>query len=395
MIKEIVYSLWKHRVVKGDTVQALTDPVLLEIHTSYPPVVAEGVKGVKTLCDTLEPLKEANKLALNDKKYNIGSCINKITNMFSVRSQFPKDSAEYEELNRRITMSNMIAQGYIDFVKNGTVVMEMPKHWYNLKECDYLDCSEEEKEFNRRICADATKKPYFLLYNPINEKHKARLKEDMESFNVKALINFGMTGKELLAMNESELTDEMKLLIELYDAKSPIFTKDKSTQHRMCLKAEEMIKQQVSLTSKSVDHRDLLKYSDIIEDDEYNRLVRQAKRKYKQMNDEIRVMFSKGLYSNSDELRAEMLQDIRGKFILWLLEECIDERQAVNVAIDCCYDLGLSVQVLWDTEWISRAMVQNLLERNDYKMSIPVKDENGEHSYLGNRFKVVEVELKK
>ena len=378
----------------GDTVQALTDPVLLEIHTSYPPVVAEGVKGIKTLCDTLEPLKEANKLALNDKKYNIGSCINKITNMFSVRSQFPKDSAEYEELNRRITMSNMIAQGYIDFVKNGTVVMEMPKHWYNLKECDYLDCSEEEKEFNRRICADATKKPYFLLYNPINEKYKARHKDDMESLNVKALINFGMTGKELLAMDESELTNDMKLLIEFYDEKSPIFTKDKSTQHRMCLKAEEMLKQ-VSLTSKSVDHRELLKCSDVVEDEDYKRLVRQAKRKYKQMNDEIRTMFSKGLYNNSNELRAEMLQDIRGKFILWLLEECVDERQAVNVAIDCVYDTGLSVQIVWDTEWIANIIINNLLERNDYKMSIPVKDENGEHEYLGKKFKVVTVEVRK
>lgn len=314
--------------------------------------------------------------------------------MFSVRSQFPKDSAEYEELNRRITMSNMIAQGYIDFVKNGTVVMEMPKHWYNLKECDYLDCSEEEKEFNRRICADATKKPYFLLYNPINEKYKTRHKEDMESFNVKALINFGMTGKELLAMDESELTDEMKLLIELYDAKSPIFTKDKSTQHRMCLKAEEMIKKQVTLTSVSTDHRDLLKCSDVVEDADYNELVKQARRKYRQMNDEIRVMFSKGLYSNSSELRAEMLADVRDKFISELLEMCVNERQAVNVAIDCAYGVGLSVKAIWDTEWIAKIMVQNLLERNDYKMMIPMQNANGSYTYLGKKFEIVTVNVR-
>ena len=150
----------------------------------------------------------------------------------------------------------------------------------------------------------------------------------------------------------------------------------------------------LSLTSKSVDHRDLLKYADIIEDDEYNRLVRQAKRKYKQMSDEIRVMFSKGLYSNSDKLRAEMLHDIRGKFILWLLEECVDERQAVNVAIDCCYDLRLSVQVLWSTEWIANAMVQNLLERNDYKMMIPMQNVNGSYTYLGKKFEIVTVNVR-
>ena len=377
----------------GDTCMMLDDEVLLEVQEPTLPVFCEALKGEKVLCDTLEPLKQCSKLGLNDKAYSIGGCINKITNMFSVMSQFPKDSREYKEINDRILLGLMISQSYIDFKKLGQVVMEMPKHWYNLKECDLLDCSEEEREFQKNICADSSKKPYFFLYNPVNERYKTKMKDDMESFNIKCLINFGMELKDLLKLDESELTDEMKLLITLYDEKAPIFTKDKSTQHRMCLKTEKMLKQ-VSLTSKSVDHRDLLKYADIVENEDYKRLVRQAKRKYKQMSDEIRVMFSKGLYSNSDKLRAEMLQDIRGKFILWLLEECIDERQAVNVAIDCCYDTGLSVQVLWDTEWIAKAMVQNLLERNDYKMSIPVKDENGEHSYLGKKFKILTIDVR-
>ena len=378
----------------GDTCMMLDDEVLLEVQEPTLPVFCEALKGEKVLCDTLQPLLDGSKLGLNDKAYNIGSCINKITNMFSVRSQFPKDSREYKEISDRILLGLCISQSYIDFKKLGQVVMEMPKHWYNLKECDLLDCSEEEREFQKNICADSSKKPYFFLYNPVNERYKTKMKDDMESFNIKCLINFGMELKDLLKLDESELTDEMKLLITLYDEKAPIFIKDNSTQHRMCLKAEEMLKQ-VSLTSKSTDNRELLKCSDVVEDEDYKRLVRQAKRKYRQMSDEIRTMFSKGLYSNTKELKGEILQDIRGKFILWLLEECVDERQAVNVAIDCCYDTGLSVQVVWDTEWIANIIINNLLERNDYKMSIPVKSEDGEHEYLGKKFKVVTVQVER
>ena len=72
MIEEIVYSLWKHKVVKGDSLIVSVDKVLLEVQKPTLPVFCEAVKGNKSCCDTIEPLIQANVLALNDKKYNIG-----------------------------------------------------------------------------------------------------------------------------------------------------------------------------------------------------------------------------------------------------------------------------------------------------------------------------------
>ena len=381
----------------GDSLIVSVDKVLLEVQKPTLPVFCEAVKGIKTVCDTLEPLIQANVLALNDKKYNIGSCINKITSMFSVRSQFDKDSREYKELNDRLLMGLMISQGYIDFVKAGTVVMEMPKHWYSLKECDKLNVSDEEKEFQKRICADSTKKPYFLLYNNENKKAKDSYKNMMEFIDTRCLINFGTSGEEFLHMNKEDMTDVMK---DFYDAqmeRMPIFVNDNSTQHRICLECEKAIKD-LKCSTKTKDFRHLLKCEGIVEDKGYKALVKQAKKAYKDLQKEINDIFKNSVLSGEEAkaLKFELVAEAQEKFIILVVELCNGDRNlALNVLIDTMYDGNITPKAIWDCTWCKDMMVDNLLETKGHMMNIPVRDENGEHQYKGKRFTVKQVKIEK
>ena len=381
----------------GDTVLCIDDEVLLEVQEPTLPVFCEGVKGNKSCCDTIEPLIQANILALNDKKYNIGSCINKITSQFSVRSQFDKDSREYKELNDRILMGLMISQGYIDFVKNGTVVMEMPKHWYSLKECDKLNVSDEEKEFQKRICADSTKKPYFLLYNSENKKAKDTYKNTIDFIHTRSLINFGMTGEEFLHMNKEDMTDVMKNFYDTQMERMPIFVNDNSTQHRICLECEKAIKE-LAYSDKSKDFRHLLKCTNVQENKEYKALVKEAKKLHKDLKGDINNIFKNSFLSDKDikKVKYDMKNELQENFVNEVLIMCNgDVELALNVLIDTVYSGEVSPTVIWQTTWCKDIMVDNLLKAKGYMMNIPVRDENGEYEYKGKRFTVKQIKIEK
>ena len=353
----------------GDTVQLMVDDVMLEAQVPTLPVKCQGVDGskLKTVCDTLEPLIQASILACDESKYNIGSCINKITAMFSKRSEFDKDSAEYKAINDRILQGLMISQGYIDFKKNGTVVMEMPRSWYNLDAC--------ETDFERKICAD--KKPYFLAtYKPQKTKFKNGSKtytETMELIHTRSVARWGISGKELLSLPKEQLTQEQAEFIEHYTNTCEVFLNDNSTQHRLCIATEEEIGR-LSYTDNIVNYKHLFKDERVANNPKVTKQVRKLYEDY--VRNIGNLHGNDDSYSNINAQRRELMAK--------LVELDDDIRVVYNSLVDVVYNTKSALLF----ELFGDMIVDNLARKNNYEMRIPVADVNGDHEYMSKRFRI-------
>lgn len=362
----------------GDSVMCLADEALNEAFIKTLPVKCEAVKGTKVVCDTVNPLIKASKLGCNDK-YNIGVCINHITCMFSKRSLFPVDSEEYKELSRRALMGLMISQSYIDFKKLGQVVMEMPKHWYSLKHC--------QTEFDKRICAD--KKSYFMLYNSENADVKRKYNEWKNKNNMKTLAHWNITFDQLLELDE--LLDEQKQFLEYVETTCPIQLQDKSTQHRICKQAEQMLKQSARTSSDGEDYSSLLKCTDITVD---KVILKQAKALYGTYLKNVKAINNKKYYGDTrkiQEHKAKLCKQLQDELVLELLQICNgDRRLLTNILLEITYNSASSI--LWET--CGDVVVENLLKLNDNNITVPVQDENGKFEFQGRKFTVKKLQYK-
>ncbi|MBP0064346.1 hypothetical protein JYQ78_14230, partial [Anaerobutyricum hallii] len=64
-----------------------------------------------------------------------------------------------------------------------------------------------------------------------------------------------------------------------------------------------------------------------------------------------------------------------------------------NIVLDLCYSKSkYSKQFAWDI--CGETFIQNLLRRNNYRISYPTLDNNGDIEYLGMRFSMKEAEIK-
>lgn len=360
--------------------QLMVDEVMLEAQVPTLPVKCQGVDGskLKTKCDTLEPLIQASILACDESKYNIGSCINKITSMFSKRSEFEVGSEEYEEMNSRLLLGLMISQGYIDFKKNGTVVMDMPEHWYKLDAC--------KNDWERKLCAD--KKPYFLAtYKPKKNKSKFKTnfkdyKQTMEIIHTRAVAHWGITGEELLSMSKDELTDEQAEFVEYYTNMCEVYLRDNSTQHRLCIATEDAIGK-LSYTDNIVNCKHLFKDERVKNNPKVTKEVRNLYEKYTKDIANIHATdVDENGFSCIDILRQELYADLVG-----LHEDIV---VVYNSFVDVVYSTKSTLLF----ELFGDMVIDNLARKNNYEMRIPVADDNGGYEYQSKRFRIEVQKLK-
>lgn len=369
----------------GDTAMVITDPTLLEVHEKVLPCKCQGVKGTKVVCDNREVLIQGAILGTNDKKYNIGTCINHITNMFSKRSEFSKDSAEYKELSDRILMGLMISQGYIDFKKNGTVVMEMPKHWYDLKEC--------ETDFDKSICAD--KKPYFLvMYQKRAEETKKNYKQTMMQLDLRANCYWGISAEELLAIPWNEMSDEQREVVSHWSNRLPCYLTDQSTQHKMCLATEQALQEMKIGRKETQNCSHLLKSNEV---DEGNAVIEKEINSMLFIYDtKLKEIHSKKVYGEKQDvkkLKQQLIYDLRQQLKYAILDLHEDIKLVVNCFINVTYKKAGGASLLW--ELFDDVIVDNLLINGKNTMYIPIQDPNGEYTYQSKKFRIAEVHIEK
>ena len=63
---------------------------------------------------------------------------------------------------------------------------------------------------------------------------------------------------------------------------------------------------------------------------------------------------------------------------------CNNRKEAGDIILDICYKKNYTKQFAWDV--VADAILGNLLEKNGYQMSYPVKDPDGDIEYRGEKY---------
>ena len=386
----------------GDCVINTSFPLLVNKTKKLPAIVCVQRKAPKCV-PTDQDLMNSNFDSFGNA---VGGTTNKITSMFEVQSNFPKGSREYNILDYRIKCGQLYQQNAIDKTK-GIEAKPMPMSWYNwnvnslfpkkkkignsddcsgnvITDIAYLTRTSKQKKkmwLNRLILAD--KKPYFMQY--VYPAERTDYLNYIKKNNEKCLMRFRITLDELL--HKDSYTDEEHAFLEYYYRRLPLGT-GPCTINKICWKIESMFDSAKFDNHSNFDFS-ILKSSSEYSKDTYNKI----KKQYEQYKKDVQYFMQ---YAKSERLKSEERQ--AQKYILkeGFKEKCFkicpNENELCNIVLDLCYtNSNNSKQFAWDM--CGEVFIKNLLRRNNYKITYPEADENGDIEFAGMRFSMKETEI--
>lgn len=307
---------------------------------------------------------------------SIGSITNRATNMISLREKFDKGSEEYKILSYRIDTMMNYQQNAIDRIK-GIVARPIPKTWIDPRSCKFKDTDDEEKKQKMRLFKNvaADLKPYFFIYRYSHIKTKYDQYNKSVGSNCK--IRFG---KSLYELQHSEnLTQEELIFLENYEKYLPVSVAP-GVMNRICWRIEDafqstdvlpdvyfdtnILKSDVEYTKEELDSVKLLF-------DEYNKNVQLVLKKQKK-NEEC------------DENVGLVVDQLKQAFMEECYKVCPNSEALSNIVVDLCYSSSKNKTFAWDVA--GEQLFKNVLRNSNDTISFPVKDENGDLEFCGERF---------
>lgn len=235
----------------GDRCFSSDNPVLIKGAQKNPvPILYPSAGAQLKEAITPESIIEADIRGLNSA---VGSLSNQATCLYALRDNYPKDSAEYKELSRRIKVVSELVGVEIDKIKTGIPPMK-PSAWnkeripYEQFDCgDGKDrmikvpaCSLEEQErirLHNALIPDG--KPLFMryIYETLN---KDLIKYD-KAFDSVNKYNNGKSLNELLNANYDSLSDSDKITVDKYYRYLPVIDSP-CNMNKICKRFERLHK---------------------------------------------------------------------------------------------------------------------------------------------------------
>ena len=307
---------------------------------------------------------------------SIGSVTNKATNMISLREQFEPDSEEYKRLTYRISTMMNFQQNAIDRIK-GVVARPVPKEWLNPRMFKIEDGDSEEvaldKQINVNIAAEI--KPWFFIYR--YSQLKSELDKYLKSVKSNCKIRFG---KSLEALCSSEVkSEEEKAFIYNYEKYMPV-SRAPGTMNRICWRIEDEFKTTNVLPNVKFDCS-ILK-SDIEYTQEEYEAIKQLYDEYNK-NMQLFLKQQKQNEFGDDEVGFDVMH-LKDIFIDECIKVCPNLEVLANIVVDLCYTSSKNKTFAWDVA--GEQIFNNVLKNNGYTIKYPVKDENGDIEFNGNKY---------
>lgn len=236
------------------------------------------------------------------------------------------------------------------------------------------------------------KRPYFFryLYNDVNKDYE-RFLEDME---IQSRYRFGMKLEDLLKVPNK--TAEELDFCDYVNSINPIVDSN-SVMNSLCHHIEEFrktVKTKLSANSVfpyyQIYRNNELAYTRNMQEEIVSKYVQATHvmkfnhnikvRDYSYLQDWAKLDLDEGNVQPID-LEAE------------LLEICSNVDIIVNVLVDYIYHIhpSASKALLWKT--YGNVIVKNVLKNSGYKIMFPFRNENGELSYMGNKYSLREVDM--
>jgi hypothetical protein len=306
----------------------------------------------------------------------IGSVTNRATNMISLRDGFDKDSEEYKILSYRIDTMMNYQQNAIDRIK-GVVARPIPTWWLYRRENKILKDDDEEtvakKMLYKTVAAEL--KPWFFIYRYSTEKNKFMKYDKSVRSNCK--IIFGKTLDELRSSNE--LTDEEAEFLRNYDKYMPV-SRSPGTMNRICFKIEDAFQSCDVLPDVNFD-RNMLKNSSTYTQEEYDGV----KVLYDEYNSGMQMFLKRQkINDGADEDVQFDICALKQVFVDQCYMVCPNSEVLSNIVVDLCYTNNKNKTFAWDVA--GEQIYKNVLSKSGGKITFPVKDDNGDIEFYGDRF---------
>lgn len=357
----------------GDLVLLTDNPVLVNNLRELPALMCVQRKARK-IVPSEDDMIQANIDSFGD---DIGKTTNRITSMFDVIAQFPKDSEEYRVLDYRIKCGQLYQQNAIDKAK-GIIAKPMPREWYDRNANRSSEIEDEElRQFNLRILAD--KKPYFMRY--IYPTMMKQYNTYISNTNKKAIREFRLTMDELLAKDEKDLSNTEREFIHYYYAKMPVGIND-CVMNRICRRFEAEFDGYIARHGNDVEFDyNIMKSGQEYTQTQYNSIMRLYTAYNRRVQDYMQ--YAKKERLDEDECANQRMMMIQ-EFKCECQVVCSNKQQLCDILLDICYQKEGSKQFVWDLA--SEEIIENLLSHNNYEIAYPVRDDNGDVEFGGERF---------
>lgn len=252
----------------------------------------------------------------------------------------------------------------------------MPKTWYDYHAVNKIE-DDEQRAFYRSIMAD--KKPYFMRY--IYPSLMREYKQYIKKTEANCMRRFGMSVQDLYNLDSCELTEEQAEFLYYYELSMPVGTGD-CVMNKICRRFE----QEFDGCLKKPKPVQYFNYSIMKSGVGYpQNLVKPIQKLYDEYN---LYMQSYAIKSKTDKSSKEETCEFNEFLNEYFIEECSkvcpDRRMLCDIILDICYTRSSSKKFAWSM--CGDEIIQNLLSHNNYMISYPTFDRDGNIEYGGERF---------
>ena len=225
----------------------------------------------------------------------------------------------------------------------------------------------------KTVAADL--KPYFFIYR--YSHIKAKYDQYNKSVGSNCKIRFGKSLFEL--QNSENLTLEEQIFLENYEKYMPVSIAP-GVMNRICWRIEDAFQSTDVLPDVYFD-KNILKNDTEYTDDEYNAV----KMLYDEYNKNIQLILRKQKKNEeADENVGLAVDQLKQTFLEECNKICPNSEVLSNIVVDLCYSSSKNKTFAWDVA--GEQLFQNVLKKNNNTIKFPVKDENGDFEFCGERF---------
>lgn len=378
----IIFNAWDTTMMAmngqdhdGDLDFTTSNSIILNGIFNEPAIDCEGKKGEKIPNIELSHFKNSIKKSFGNK---VGSVTNVGSSYYDKISLFEEDSEEYKELARRIKCIQYYQQECIDSCKNGEPPKPIPSHWNDFR-CEDIKIKEYdtediilEKQFNQSILTD--KKPYYFIYiyNDVMQEYSNFIKKT----NISCIRRFRCNVEEL--RGKEYRNDEEEEFLKWYNKKIPVSC-NPCIVNKIAWIVEDNFDKFQYIKNKDFNYSIYKSVDTTISDKEQIKELKTIFNEYKNAkNNQYKFSYKKDNILIEKETRDETLKSA-------VYEIIPNEDILLNTLLYLSYEKSIIPK--WITWLISgETIVNNMLKLNNYKISYPTKEINGDFEYGGYKF---------
>ena len=353
------------------------------VHKGEIPIVYEPPKAEKKDI-TPENLYKADTFTFGSI---IGAITNKTTNMYALLPLFKKDSEEYDTLMHRLKMGCKLQSAQIDKAKIGKKVKGIPKGWVEyLSESEAKDMKVENRELHNALLCD--KHPYFFIY--LYRDTYKKYKNYYDGYNKLAKIQFNMDIEEIKRLprkdkDQREFLDNFKKYLPVIDSSCEM--------NRICHYMESInfnIKKKLKKTENSQLFKVFLKENVEKDEENYGKILKIVENLKKELDTKTKSL-SLSTKNMGMKDSKEMKENIIRRTKLELNHITSDKHELTNYLVEIFYVEKPSYNKGVLFQLCGKYMVDHVRENCGSKVFVPVKDPNGEVTFLNEKYSVKEV----